>query len=49
MVESAPAPGGGVDLLMVVQIASIDRPLHLGAADGPVLALQELPYTVTAG
>jgi len=49
VVESASAPEGGVDLLMVVQIASADKPLHLGSADGPVLELRELPYTVTAG
>ena len=49
VVESAPAPGGGVDLLMVVQIASAGKPLHLGSAAGPALALQELPYTLTTG
>lgn len=49
IVESAPAPGGGVDLLMVVQIASAGKPLHPGSAAGPVLALQELPYTLTTG
>ncbi len=48
VVEAAPAPAGGVDLLMVVQIASAKNPLHLGAPAGPALTLEALPYTVLA-
>lgn len=47
VVNAAPAPGGGYDLLAVVQVESAAaHPLHLGALDGPVLTLRPLPYTV---
>jgi folate-binding protein YgfZ len=40
-------PGGGTELLAVIEIASADqRPLRLKNADGPLLKLEELPYIV---
>ena len=49
VVNAAPAPGGGSDLLAVVQwVALDDDALHLGAPDGPVLSLRALPYEVPA-
>jgi hypothetical protein len=48
VVNAAPAPGGGFDLLAVIQMASAAaHPIHLGAADGPVLGLAALPYPVS--
>jgi len=42
------APGGGNDLLVVLQISAAENaPLHLEQHDGPTLFLRELPYTVT--
>ncbi len=50
IVNAAPAPGGGHDVLAVIQTASAQsdsiRLAH--AADAPVLALLPLPYTVPA-
>jgi len=47
VLNSAPAPGGGYDLLAVVQIASHDAfPVHLGALTGARLQFQPLPYPV---
>ncbi len=47
VVNSAPAPGGGHDLLAVVQIASHDAfPVHLGALTGARLQFQPLPYPI---
>ncbi len=41
------APQGGVDLLAVLQISSVEAaPLHLGQPDGPALNLLDLPYEV---
>jgi tRNA-modifying protein YgfZ len=49
VVNAAPAPGGGSDLLAVVQLASLQSgDLHLGSASGPPLAVQPLPYDVPA-
>jgi hypothetical protein len=48
VVTAAPAPGGGFDLLAVIQMASADSEvIHLGALDGPVLEMQALPYAVS--
>lgn len=45
--NAAPAPGGGYDLLAVVQIASHDAfPVHLGALTGARLQFHPLPYPV---
>jgi hypothetical protein len=45
VVNAAPAPGGGYDLLAVVQIASHDAfPVHLGALTGARLQFHPLPY-----
>jgi hypothetical protein len=45
VVNAAPAPGGGYDLLAVVQIASHDAfPVHLGALTGARLQFLPLPY-----
>jgi tRNA-modifying protein YgfZ len=47
VVSAAPAPGGGFDLLAVIQTASVGcHPIHLGAPDGPVLQIEPLPYPV---
>jgi hypothetical protein len=41
----APAPGGGHDALVELKLAALEGgSLHLGAPDGPGLALQALPY-----
>lgn len=46
VVNAAPAPGGGFDLLAVAQIESVaaKQPIHWKSADGPVLALKAQPY-----
>jgi folate-binding protein YgfZ len=46
LVSAAPHPDGGYAMLVVLQIASAegDTGLHLGAADGPQLELETLPY-----
>jgi tRNA-modifying protein YgfZ len=45
VVNAQAAPGGGYDLLAVVQIASHDAfPVHLGALTGARLDFQPLPY-----
>jgi hypothetical protein len=47
VVDAQPAPGGGFDLLAVVQIASADAGvLSLQAPNGPPLALHTLPYSL---
>jgi folate-binding protein YgfZ len=48
VVNAAPAPGGGFDLLAVAQIESLasQQPLHWKSADGPVLSLKALPYSL---
>ncbi|MFO1206794.1 MAG: folate-binding protein YgfZ [Burkholderiales bacterium] len=47
VVNAAAAPGHGFDLLAVIQTASAaSRPIHVGAPDGPTLALADLPYPV---
>ncbi len=43
--NAAPAPGGGRDLLTVVQISSRDsQSVHLGSLQGAALQFQPLPY-----
>jgi folate-binding protein YgfZ len=47
VVNAAPAPGGGCDLLAVIQVASAQSQLiHLGSPAGPVLELRTLPYSL---
>lgn len=47
VVNTAPAPGGGFDLLAVAQVESAaTQVLHLKAADGAALTLKPLPYTL---
>ncbi len=48
VVNAAPAPGGGFDVLAVVQTASVagDR-VHLGSRSGAELHFRDLPYSVT--
>jgi folate-binding protein YgfZ len=49
VVDSAPAPQGGHDLLAVVQATAAESgDVRLNASDGPSLALQQLPYAVPA-
>jgi folate-binding protein YgfZ len=43
--NAAPAPGGGTDLLAVMQVSSREAgEVHLGSPDGPRLAFKPLPY-----
>lgn len=44
VVMTASAPGGGFDMLIECPLEKIEASLHLGAPDGPVLALRPLPY-----
>jgi folate-binding protein YgfZ len=47
VVNAAPAPDGGVDLLAVVQTASADGAnVRLGSSAGPALRFRPLPYAV---
>jgi folate-binding protein YgfZ len=46
VVNAAPAPGGGFDLLAVVHTGRVGAPIHLGSVSGPRLAFRPLPYTV---
>ena len=49
VINAAPAPDGGCDLLAVVQIAAIEAgALTLGALDGPQLTRVALPYSIPA-
>ena len=45
--NAAPAPAGGHLALVELKLAALDGgDIHLGAADGPVLARTELPYSL---
>ncbi|KVT68049.1 folate-binding protein [Burkholderia ubonensis] len=45
VVNAAAAPAGGVDALVEIKLASLESgSVHLGAADGPALAFEPLPY-----
>jgi tRNA-modifying protein YgfZ len=47
VVNAAPAPTGGFDVLAVAQVESANtQTLHLKAADGAVLSLKPLPYAL---
>ncbi|MCL5059580.1 MAG: folate-binding protein [Candidatus Thermoplasmatota archaeon] len=47
VVNAAPAPSGGFDVLAVAQVESATtQTLHLKAADGPALSLKPLPYAL---
>lgn len=49
IVNAAPAPAGGYDVLAVIQIASADgNAIHWKSLDGPTLKLGNLPYAVPA-
>jgi folate-binding protein YgfZ len=49
VVDAAPSPSGGYDLLAVAQIAAADAgDLRVGAADGAPLAREPLPYSLPA-
>ena len=49
VINAAPAPGGGSDLLAVLQIAAAERnDARLHAPDGPRLAALPLPYEIPA-
>jgi len=49
VVNAAAAPGGGCDLLAVLQLAAADRgDARLGAPDGPLLVPLPLPYAIPA-
>jgi hypothetical protein len=43
--QAAPAPGGGWAALVSMQIAALEAGgLRAGAADGPALTVEPLPY-----
>lgn len=45
IVNAAAAPAGGVDALVEIKLAALDSgTVHLGSANGPVLAFDALPY-----
>ena len=47
VVQAAPAPNGGYDVLVEVKLAARETDdVHLGTADGPLLAFAELPYEI---
>lgn len=47
VVQAQTSPTGGVDLLAVIEIASMEQySLHLHDAGGPMLSLQDLPYAI---
>lgn len=47
VVDAQPAPDGGCDLLAVIQMSSVTKgTLHLGSENGPLLAVQSLPYPI---
>jgi len=49
IVNAAPAPSGGYDVLAVLQIASADgNAMHWKSLDGPTLTLGVLPYAIPA-
>jgi len=49
VVDAQPAPDGGHDLLIVVQISSAaNGALHLYSENGPQLLIQSLPYPLPA-
>lgn len=49
VVNATAAPGGGCDLLAVVQISSHDdHPVHLGSLQGDALVFEPLPYSFPA-
>ncbi len=49
IVNAAPAPTGGYDVLAVLQIASVEaNAMHWKSLDGPTLKLGVLPYAIPA-
>ena len=49
VVNAAPAPGGGCDLLAVLQLAAAERgDARLASVDGPSLVPLPLPYVIPA-
>lgn len=46
VVNAAPAPDGGWDVLAVVQLESRDQVIHVGSIDGRLLSLFNPPYTL---
>jgi folate-binding protein YgfZ len=47
VVNAAPAPGGGVDCLVEIKLASLDSAsIHVGSATGPALTFLPLPYAL---
>jgi hypothetical protein len=47
--NASPAPGGGYDLLTVIQINSHDtQSVHIGSLEGEALQFLPLPYEIPA-
>jgi folate-binding protein YgfZ len=49
IVNAAPAPHGGYDVLVEIKLAALDEgTVHLGSIDGAPLAFEALPYALPA-
>jgi len=49
IVNIAPSPDGGFDILAVIEISSVDSgSVHLENSEGPVLTFLDLPYAITS-
>ena len=47
VVNAAAEPRGGIDMLVEIKLAALENgTVHLGAADGPLLEFQPLPYAL---
>ena len=46
VVQAAPAPQGGWEAIVSMQISAADEVLTAGSATGPVLTVQALPYAL---
>ncbi len=49
IVNAAPSPDGGFDVLAVIQVSSVEAgEIHWQALDGPILEIMELPYSLNS-
>ena len=45
--NASPSPGGGFDVLAVIQISSVEGGrIHWKSPDGPALDIMRLPYAI---
>jgi hypothetical protein len=47
VVDAQPAPAGGYDMAVVINLEQVETPLHLDTWQGPRLTLQKPPYSST--